>query len=334
VTELRPSYYLVHATPDGPRYAYPHPDVPKDAAWNGTKDGDWTSPDGAVKYVPGPARSWENPSTGWLVADRPLSSVRLAWTASGGLSNRWRKRAEVHPDDRVIVTAWEQAPDEPTASDFEHLGNDDHDDDTCLTCAVVRRVYEPVPNPRVPREHVVDLTGWQPLPGTPDPDTNRPWTVDDPSTLAVYGRHTAHLWPGTMSGFRAAVVDALWAHPWVAAIGARRDRGGFILGPVYESSSRKGEVIVSVPIPWNVPQKRARTKHDRGRGPFYDKVAITHRVELVVPDQLAAASKAEALARWDDTVRGWTTRFLPDIDKAPAACSSCRGRGFYLRSGQ
>lgn len=322
---LRPSYYLVHDTPAGQRYAYPLPAIPQEASWAGAKEDAWSSPDGPIEYVPGPARSWEIPTTGWLIADRPLTSVALRWTEGAGLSGRWRKLAELSTTDPVIVAAWKNAPDEPTADELEHL-RADHDEDGCLTCAITGRVYGRVANPRVPREHNVDLTGWRPLPGTPDPDVNRPWAVADPSVLTVYGWHTAHLWPGHMAGLRTAVFEAIVAHPLVQAVGYKR--GGFD-HTVYHWE-REGKISVSVPIRWDVPQKRPREKRDRGRGPFLAPIAMTHQAKHDVPDLLAAESKAAALAGWDASVARWVGKFLPDSDEPLTACSACRGRGFHL----
>ena len=49
-----------------------------------------------------------------------------------------------------------------------------------------------------------------------------------------------------------------------------------------------------------------------------------------VPDELAATSKAAAVAGWGDAARDWAGRFLPDVEGALRACSSCNGRGYHL----
>lgn len=328
-TPLLPDYYLVHTTPEGPRYAYPVPPVPQEAAWAGAKSEAWGTDDTAA-VTHRIERSRAGYSTAatfeWIVSDRPLDRLVLRWTSSGGMSTEWRKVAELSTTDSVIVRAWEAAPDAPTVDDRAHLAlGSDHDEDNCLTCAVIFRVYERVPLPRINHERVHDLSAWRPLPGTPDPAPGRPWTVADPSVLKVYGRHTGHLWPGYMSGFRQAVVEELYRHPLVAAINP--PRGGFD-HTVYHSE-REGKVSVNIPIRWNVPQSRAKQKGDRGRGPFVTVQATTHRVELAVPDNLRASDKATALTSWDDVVGTWVAKFLPDVESLQA-CSSCSGRGFHM----
>jgi len=316
VSDLTPSYYLTHETPAGTRYAYPAPpgtDAPH------TGEATWTSPDGHVEHIPPSSHGWSSPRTGWLVSDRPLASAVLRWTVAAG-HGPWHKRTEPRSDDALMRSTWEVALDEPDEGARAHLTGHDDDRD-CLTCDFAHALYTRVPLPREPREHVINLTGWVPLPGEVDPDPPREWAVNDKSTLAVYGRHTAHLWPGTLGGFRAAVVTILKEHPLITGDPAAK---------VYDFD-RSGEVSVHWRVRWDLPQPRKRREGERKRkAPYTTDVAMGQHTSLVVPDELAATTKAAAISGWDAAARDWAGRFLPDVDSIMRACSSCNGRGYHL----
>ena len=316
MSDLTPSYYLAHETPAGHRYAYPAPTVP-DAP--NTGEATWSSPDGPVEHIPPSSHGWSSPKAGWLISDRPLTSAVLRWTVAAG-HGPWHKRTEPLNDDTLVLAARRTAPDEPDAASLAHLAGHDDDRD-CLSCDVAHALYTRVPLPREPRGHVIDLAGWVPLPGEADPDPSREWTVNDKSPLAVYGRHTAHLWPGTLGGFRAAVVAILKEHPLIT---------GDPVAKVYDFDS-SAEVSVHWRVRWDLPRPRKRREGERKRkAPYTTDIAMGQHTSLVVPDELAAATKAAAIAEWDDAARDWAGRFLPDVGSTMRACSSCNGRGYHL----
>lgn len=335
MTDLQPTYYLVHGTPDGPRYAYPAPAVPDGRTWP-TDAVTWSAFAGdaevPVAVSPPPnrhsyGRQPEQP--GWIITGQPVNTLVASWTTANPERGPWRKRDELPSwaTDPMIVATYTDAADEPTAEVLAHLVAD-HDAEECITCHVMGSVYQRTELPRVPHSHTFSLAGWLPLPATPDPAPERAWTCTDASMLAVYGAHTHRLWPGYLTGFRAAVTDALNVHPWVRRARSDGYRG---LLDVVHVSDRDGTVRVDIPVAWEVPIPRARYQGEKGRGPFLITHATSHRVELPVPDRLFAPSKAAAVEMWDGKVAEWVAKFLPPLDGKLRGCSHCRGRGWHLQ---
>ena len=132
----------------------------------------------------------------------------------------------------------------------------------------------------------------------------------------MYGPHTAHLWPGALSGFRAAVVEALKAHPI-------RPSNVF-------DHDRNGNVSVHWTVAYDLPKQRKRRDSEKGRGPFYTTIKSNQHTEAIVPEALTAPSKTEAIEQWDSAVAEWVDRFLPPVDGPVLACSHCNGAGLHL----
>jgi hypothetical protein len=306
-------YYLLHRTPQGDRYAYPHPGdepVHRDLPWSGVEwvgtnlDGDRVE----VEIVQHAESHRRLPP--WVIADEPLAAVVAEWSRRGE-PGPWVKVDE-RPDG-MAGTLWDGMSVAPSDEVLAHLG---HYDDDCPDYALARQVYRREPGEPVPQYREFDLSHLVEFEAPLDPDPSRTWTVADPSALAVYGPAVAHTLPGSLPGFRDAVVAALKAHPLLKG------------ADVYDHD-RAGKVSVFFRVPWEVPLRRARRDGDRGRGPFYDRIARTVHVEHVVPVNLGAPSKARAIETWDATVAGWVERFVPDVD-ALAACTHCGGKGFHL----
>lgn len=308
---LLPRYYLVHATPAGDRYVYPPPELegyPK--CWDPPEVA-WTSPDGIVRDA-----------GGWLVSDTMLGDVCASWLPPREPGER--RKTTTPPGDPYSRQAWEAALDVPPAEEVEHFGH--HDSEGCVRCNVFRAVYdrEWVQPPAETR--VVSFTGWMPLPGEQDPDPGTAWHVDDTSAVAVYGRHTAHLWPGSIPGFRAAVYERLKADPRVDYVFDAKN---------HSSSQPPGTLQTTVRVPWETPRTELKHRYGqrgqklRGTRPVPVPVAHSARTTLFVPAELAAASKREALERWDQAVSEFVERLVP-VDVV--ACDRCDGHGHLLRS--
>lgn len=322
-TSLTPSYYLVHATPAGERYAFPRPkaELPRTfvdgkTEWFARGSDGTESPARHVEGAGNPYSSDEQVRPNWLIADRVPVEFVARWKQDNPEKGPWVKRDAPRGDDPETVAHWEASPPLPTEAALTHRRQEGHDRDACLTCGMFWSTYTLSKLPPVPHEQVFDVSDWAPMTGEPDPDTSRTWTVSDLSHLAVYGPHTAHLWPGVMGGFRDAVVAALKAHP------ART-------GEVYDHD-RKGEVSVFGSVKWDRPRPRERHSGERGRGPFFERVAVTWHHAEVVPFGLAASTKADALAGWDAAVAKWVDRFMPPVDGPITACSHCAGKGYNV----
>lgn len=345
VNPLLPTYAIRHDTPAGPRYVIPVEPPEKAATYPRMRDSlvvAGVTSDGtevAAEYIPGSeTRAYSGEYLpGVLLAAHLLAGMIVRWAVPSGRDD-WRKRPEPGGVDSLVVERWRGAPEVPADVDREHL-NSDHDEDVCLTCGVLRAVYHRPELPPVQHEHRIDLPDLAILPGTPDPDPSVAWRVDDPTLITVYGRHTAHLWPGTIGGVRKAVVDALLEHPMVAPYvrtpAGHRDRYS-ILGnnPVYLSDHNRGRgndvIELRVPIPWDLPLGVSPSARDRRIHGGPDRIAMEHRRTLEIPERLAAENKTEALQRLPEYVAEIVASALPAEGSPITACSSCAGKGYHL----
>jgi hypothetical protein len=345
---LTPTYAIAHRTPTGDRYLVPITNAHR--AGPGRR-GDYVpgplqvvgvDVDGNevdVQHIPGrETRAYSGEHLpGYLLSAVMLAAFIVRWTIPGGLGE-WRKRSALAEGaDAMVRAAWENALEVPDAGTLAHLETCEHID-SCLGCLIAARVYAREKLPNVPREQRVELAGLELLPGDLDPNPDIEWVVDDPTLLHVYGRHTAHLWPGTVGGVRRAVVDALNAHPMCAPyVRPTSDRERYsILGglPAYLSDHgrREDAVELNVPIPWDVPRQTTRAPHgrERKRQPVTERIAMHYRRTIVTPDRLRAANKAAALARLPEYVAEVVANALPDA-AGVAGCTSCGGKGFHTQ---
>lgn len=325
MSALLPTYYLTHETPAGTRYAYPLPVAPADVTgqtWGVTDAPAWSSPDADTVIVPvEPEASWRMPTKAWIVSPTKLTTLVLTWQKSAGMSD-WRKQAD-RPDDPLAAQAWDTWPDAPAADVMEHWdAADTHD--ACTTCATFRSVYS---RDRLfeTKRHEVDVTGWLPMPGAPDEHPDHAWQVADTSLVAMYGSRTRHLWPGEIPGFRDAVNEALKNDP----------RTSYVF--THASGDRpRGSTEVTVPIRWETPkvERRRRTgangRQLRGMEEVHRPIATSHKATRIIPEGLAAATKAEAVAAWDAAVASEVEAFMPPPMRA---CSNCDGHGYVFLDG-
>jgi hypothetical protein len=213
------------------------------------------------------------------------------------------------------------APDIPTDDNVEHWGT--HESEDCLRCQVFLAVNERAYTQPPAVNATVDFTAWVPLPGTPDPNPDRLWVLDDTSAIAVYGAHTAHLWPGYLPGLRDRVYSLLQADPRVEYVFDSRNH----------RDQPHGSLQTTVPIKWETPKTSIRSRTGtrgqklRGRVEIPAPIAHSARTTVVVPDGVRAATKADAVAAWDSVVARYVGLLVP-VDVV--ACNHCDGHGHLL----
>lgn len=315
MSDLRPRYYLRHDTPAGVRFAYPVSGV-----GGMQKEGGWPAPE-PWTFSGGKFERARN----WVISAEPL--VELTRTRPGKRErDGWEKRDTLLSDGPVspeMTALFNAAPKRPADQVIAHYAEHEAEH-ACWTCREFLSTYAPryVQGPDV--VEVQRFDDWQPLDAQLDEHPDRRWTMADESLAAIYGSHTAHLWPGYLTGLQVAVVAALEAHP--------------LVGKVYHWTHKRGEIDARVDIPF----EPARTKTSYEKDPFRPRRkaqpvtrkvwAISESVELMVPDEVRGASKAEALANWDTAVAYQVARFVPDHERA-AVCGACSGHGVVTRDG-
>lgn len=318
-TAVVPTYYLVHETPVGTRYAYPLAGV--NLVEHRYQRGSWAA---ESLTVTDPATALVQTVGDWLISDMPLVELRRerpGHRVEDGLEKRDAPSVEgpVSPD---LLAAFEAAPDRPSSADAEHYAEHEAAH-ACWQCRVYSVTYR---TRYVPGEPIVDtqrFDDWRPLPGDVDPDPARPWTVRDSSTLAVYGAHTAHLWPGHLGGLRAAVAEQLQAHRYVVDFhdwhgNSSRDYRGF---------------SITVRVPWETHRRKTTVEKDpryprrKAREVTRDDWAISAREMHEVPAGVFGLTKADAIAAFDAAVEREVRRFLP-FGMNPRACNHCDGMGW------
>jgi hypothetical protein len=311
-----PKYYLVHETPQGARYAYP-----RSLVESVTQKAVTFSREATVT-VAEPAGAEFALTKTWLIADAPLVELRRE-TPGPRRQDGWMKRSAPLVDGPVspdLRRAFDAAPERPTEGEIEHLAEHDAAH-VCWQCQVLLITYQPHSVDGEPVITAERFDDWAPLPGEIDPIPDRGWQVDDPSLLAIYGDHTAHLWPGRLDGLRKEVGLRLSEHPLVTKF---YDFHGNRAGQQHHGFS------ITVSIPWETPRTKTTMVTPPGRRKPQPRVetvwAMRQDVQLDVPVGVAAPTKAEALALFEDAVQEQMARFLPFGDD-PKACDHCSGTG-------
>lgn len=362
-----PRYFLAHALPDGDqRYAYPSRFMPGgDSTQRGYRahdaDDSWTwtylGEHGAEVDV---VRSGS-----WFVARerlaevsrrRPGGQVRVA---DAGVPEGWVKSPQASDPDGVPVMPELHAehadlPAQPSQEAVTHW-QEHQAPHACWPCRRFQVHYQPawgigpdvvesrdlsdVTELRAPMPPAIDPGAWRYQPKGQESShwssaATKPadptWWVDDTSRTALYGPHTAHLWPGRLTGFRSAVTAALAAHPLVDRVEDRT-----------ESNSQHfvRAVHVTIRVPWETHQvresweKRTQRSRKRERQVLTDVWAVRHDVVVSIPEALEAPTLQEALDRWDTAVEEQLDRVFP-FGQDAAACDHCDGTGVTRQSGQ
>ena len=90
-------------------------------------------------------------------------------------------------------------------------------------------------------------------------------------------------------------------------------------------------------VPWETPRTRTESYKPYGarkpRTRTVAEFAMSERVDLFVPELVAGANKAEALATFDAVVEQQVARFFP-FGLNPKACDHCNGMGWVSGDGE
>lgn len=311
MSDLIPNYYLVHDTPTGRRYAYPRArltlaSVKRPTYGTDTGSVEVSEPSGVDHTLTGD----------WLVTDQPVTELRST-RAGARVPDGWGKRDHVSTEGPVspdLRAAFDHAPDRPDPADVEHYAEHDAAH-ACWQCLLFAATYTARSVPGDPIVETERLDGWQPLAGDPDPDPDRPWTVRDPSVLAVYGGHTAHLWPGHLGGLREPVIDRLRALPYVSV----------------QVWNHQTKVDVDIKVPWEAHRTKTEMHKPYGKRKSVPRTvpvyAMTNRVSVEIPDRIASQSKATAIAAFDEVVTREVAKIVP-FGENPHGCDHCGGMGW------
>lgn len=320
MADLLPRYYLRHDTPAGPRFAYPasgidgteirgyRPDIGNGWTWTVT--------------TPHSAAAW---SGSWLIADQPIH-VLSRHRPGSRVRDGWIKRTEPsssRPMPPEAAARFADAPERPAAEQAAHYVEHEAEH-ACWECAEFHAFYgaHHVQGPDVVEVQTFDA--WQPLDAQLDQHPDQTWTVTDGSLLAIYGAHTAHLWPGYLTDLQEAVVAALNEHP--------------LIGEVNHWTHKRGEISATVKVPFE-PRRTRTTNEKDHRNPRRKPRPVTRevwgmerRTELHITDRVHGTSKADAVARWDDVVAREVARFVPH-GRHSAVCGTCDGVGLVVTDG-
>lgn len=311
MSTVTPTYYLVHETPAGTRYAYPLAGVK--LVERTYQRGPWNA---ETLTVTAPSGVQADTVGDWLISDAPIAELRRE-RPGAQVKDGLEKRDEPSVDGPVspdLMAAFQAAPDRPTDADVEHFAEHDaaHACWQCRVYSVTYRTRYVVGEPIVDVQHFED---WAPLAGDPDPDPSRSWTVGDPSLLAVYGAHTAHLWPGALSGLRESVIERLKAMPLVSV----------------QVWNHQSKVDVEVKVPWETPRTKTEMHKPYGKRKSVPRTvsmyALTQRVSVEIPDRLTSRSKTEAIAGFDAVVTREVAKIVP-FGENPRGCDHCDGLGW------
>lgn len=186
--------------------------------------------------------------------------------------------------------------------------------------ALYDRVTEKIPGDLVPVDAVVDLGD-----GSPAPHDGLTWTARLPYELQHHPE-LLHRFPGHLSGFRAAVIDAAKRLPVMAA--------GWMNSNAREDSNRPGFVDVYTTVPYE--PRTTRFVHDedrRGNKLRRGRTVVELKrleVSVQVPANIEGPNRAAAREVWDREM----ARILAAIEEAltPAPCGHCKGTGIVSRA--
>lgn len=186
--------------------------------------------------------------------------------------------------------------------------------------ALYDRITEKIPGELVQVDQIIDLGD-----GSPAPQDGLTWTAQLPYELQHHPE-LLHRFPGRLTGFRAAVIDALKRLPFMAP--------GFAQSAARESDGRPGCVDVYTHVAYE--PRRTRFVHDtdrrgnklkRGR----DVVETTRlEVSVRVPATIEGPDRATAVETWHRTM----AEIIAEVTEAltPAPCAHCKGTGIVSRA--
>lgn len=229
------------------------------------------------------------------------SAGRARWFAGTFLAESIQRRTPVAPK----TLAWELADESAASERFprmltveewaERQGTDEDSD--FPERGLYRAVTEPQP------DKVVVLEGpWQHADGEPAPPDGRTWVAKLPYELIQHSE-LLHLFPGSLQGFRAALVARLNTIPGVTAY----DHATF-------------EVYAKVPYD---PPRHSWT--GKGRSKRQVAEGLTRSQTFYPPREIPGATRASAAVAWDETI----AKFVAVVSEMATVrpCGTCAGTG-------
>lgn len=257
----------------------------------------------------------------WTNADgATLTSVRGHWyTAPGPVQDLTATRAGQGPRTgwklRDPDTASAKYP--PTLTNAEFTGRGFDDEGEYPAGHLYQAVYADVPDESItfPAADMLVIDD-----AAPAPADGLTWTVNIRDELRQHPE-LFHLFPGHLSGLRAAFVEAVKALPFMS-VGLFRDY-------VWDDKKRPGHVEVIHEAPYE-PRSTVFVHDTTASGKRLKRgrtVVEAKRMSVSVPvsDRVYGNTRAEAKAVWEAELAG----LLDAVTEAltPAPCLHCRGTG-------
>jgi hypothetical protein len=234
---------------------------------------------------------------------------------------------EFRPDDRTITVDYKiKDPESVSArfpltltveewSDRTDCGDDEHAPEILL----YQRITKTEPGETTPVDAtIIDLDG------EPAPRDGHTWTAKLPYELEHHVE-LLHLFPGHLTGFREAlctevkrrlgVSDRVWGEP---------------AGCTTTGDQRRTYVNAWRDVPYSPRQTEFRHDHSRSTGRALKSgrtVEKTARLSIAIEvgDIINGANRAEAVAKWNETITRLADEILAKLE--PAVCWHCKGTG-------
>lgn len=280
-----------------------------------------------LPYRPFGGESWNTPNAVWSTADGSLVLHRKG-DPNRGTADWYRAPGGPQPltatrPGKQTRTGWKL--DNPAAAsdvypEFVAEGTR-RDEDSSAFAALYTAVYERAADETmaVPVEAMIVAAEGV----APAPRDGLAWTANVLDELKQHPE-LLHLFPGHLSGFREAVVEAIKSQPFM-----RQTGGGLFSGSNAAVERERGLVTAYRSVPFE--PRHTRIVHDElGRGRKSRRgreVLETKRlqVSLKVPATIPGRTRAEAVERWHATL----AEILAEVEEAltPAPCWHCQGTG-------
>lgn len=236
--------------------------------------------------------------------------------------------------DRYRVVSWELKDPETESKRFPltltHVDynerTDSGDDGDAPECGMYRSVGETTPGGSEP----IDMAAIVHLDGEPAPADGRTWVAKLPYELSNHVE-LLHLFPGRLSGFRGAVIEAVRQRlgvgeytGWLSAKGS--------CGEAYQ---RSGYITAKLKVPYS--PRQTEFVHDRSRstgkelkGGRNAERTVALEVTVAVADSIEGKTRAEAALRWDEMLPRLVEEIAAELE--PAVCWHCKGKGVVRQS--
>lgn len=221
--------------------------------------------------------------TGTFLAER-LKQRRPGGHTTVGFKLKDETAASVRFPLVLTVAEWEER-------------TDDDDDDTSLEDSLYSRITEPQPD-----QDTVFEGPWLVTDGSPAPQDGRSWSARLPYELQHHSE-LLHLFPGTLGGFREALVARLNNIPMVTA---------------YNHT----EFSVSASVPYAPPTFSWTGK---GRAKRQRENSLLRREVWYPPREIAGVNRAAAAVLWDQTMEQYVKAATDMATVRP--CSTCHETG-------